>query len=137
MGNHGGGLQKLRSPVRLPLSPPQTTDSMPSDNSHTETVSDEYNQCVFVRYYTVRKRLGIPRVIRAAAGPHDLGPGGHDDEKSPLEVQCDSDSSSDTVSSPFDDDRSSSTSIDSGSDIVIHNTTSVRFSPRGSVPSPP
>jgi len=47
----------------------------PPGNAHTAAVSDEYNQCVFVRYYTMLKRLGIPRVIKAAAGPHDLGPG--------------------------------------------------------------
>ena len=81
----------------------------------------------------MHKRLGIPGVIKAAAGPHDLGSGGSDGEKSPVEVQCDLDSSSDIVSSPFDDggddDRSSMTSIDSESDVVIHNTTTVRSSP--------
>ena len=111
-----------------PPSPTQTTDPMPSGNSDAETISDEDNQCVFVRYYTVRKRLGIPRVIKAAAGPHDLGPGGHDNGESPLWVQPDSDPDSDITSSLFDDrddDRSSVTSIDSESDIVVHNTTSV------------
>ena len=34
------------------------------------------NQCVFVRYYTMRFKLGmVPKVIRAGAGPHDLGSG--------------------------------------------------------------
>ena len=77
----------------------------------------------------MRKRLRIPRVIRAAAGPHDLCPGGSDGEESPAEVQCDSGSSSDIVSSPFydGDDRSSTTSrFDSGTDIVVHNTAPVR-----------
>ena len=104
----------------------QTADLTSSDSSHTETTLDEFNQCVFVRYYTMRKRLGIPRVIKAAAGPHDLSPGDRDDEESPLEVQCNSDSGSDTVSSLFDDggddDRNSVSSIDSGSDIVVRNT---------------
>ena len=126
-----------------PPSPTQTTDSAPSGNSHTETISDEYNQCVFVRYYTVRKRLGIPRVIRAAAGPHDLSPGGSDDEGSLLEAQYDSDprsdSDSDVVPSLFDDDGDddggSITSIESESDIVVHNTTPVRHLPPLSVRS--
>jgi len=100
----------------------------PSGNSHTETISEEYNQCVFIRYYTMRKRLGIPRVIKAAAGPHDLGPRGRDHEESPLEVEHNSESGSD-ISSLFDDhgedNRSSVTSIDSEPDIVIHNTTLV------------
>ena len=100
-------------------SPTQTTDPMLSGNSDAEAVSDEDNQCVFVRYYTVRKRLGIPRVIRAAAGPHDLGPGGHGNRETPPEVQSDSDSGSNI----------SAESTDSGSDIVIHNTTSVRTLP--------
>lgn len=97
----------------------------PSRCSHMGAVSDEYDQCVFVRYYTVRRRLGIPRVIRAAAGPHDIGPGGRDDESS-SGVECNSDTSSDVASSLSDDsrgdDRSSATSTDSESDAAIHNT---------------
>jgi len=112
-------------PCRRP-SPTQTIDVSSSDDSH------EYRQCVFVRYYTVRKRLGIPRVIKAAAGPHGLGPGGSNSGESPFETECNSDSrsNSDTTSSPRDDNwdngRSSITSIDSEPDIVIHNTTPVR-----------
>jgi len=51
---------------RHPPSPAQTVDLTPSGTGHTETFSDEYNQCVFVRYYTVHKRLGIPRLVKAA-----------------------------------------------------------------------
>ena len=113
-----------------PRPPAQAMDSASSGNHRTETVSDEYNQCIFVRYFTVRKRLGIPRVIKAAAGPHDLGPGGSHGGGSPPEVQYSSDSSSDIVSSPpdddGDDDRSSITSVGSESDVVVHNTTPVR-----------
>ena len=124
--------------LRRPPPPTQITDPMSSGDSHTETVLDEDNQCVFVRYYTVRKRLGIPRVIRAAAGPHDLGPGDRNDEGSSLEIQRNSDS--DIVSSPVydngNDDGSSITSVDEPeSDIVIHNTTPVRSSRRISAPS--
>ena len=115
-------------PRRLPTVT-QSVIPGPSDSSHPETDSDAYRQCVFVRYYTVRKRMGIPRVIKAAAGPHDLGPGNRDDGGSPLETQCKSDSGSDTVPSPFDnegdDDSNSVTTIDSEPDIVIHNTTVV------------
>ena len=114
-------------------SPTQTTDPMSSGNTDTEAVSGEDNQCVFVRYYTVRKRLGIPRVIKAAAGPRDLGSGGRDNGESLPEIQWDSDPGSDFASSLFDgvdDDSSSATSIDSESDIVTHNTTSVCYFPR-------
>ena len=112
-----------------PPSPTQTADLMSFGNGDTEPVSDESDQCAFIRYYTMRKRLRIPRVIRAVAGPHDLGPGGSDGEGSPPEVQCDSGSSSDIVSSPFDDgvDRCSTTgSFDTETDIVVRNTTPVR-----------
>ena len=117
-----------------PPSSTQIADPTSSSSSDTETVPGEYNQCVFVRYFTMRKRaLMFPTVIRAAAGPHDLGPGGYGDEESTGEVQSDSDSGSDrsdTASSllddDMDDDRTSVTSIDSESDIVVHNTTTVR-----------
>jgi len=91
----------------------------------TETDSDECNQCVFVRYYTVRKRLGIPRVVRAAAGPHDLDPGSPDlNGGSPLEARSNSDSGSDTISSRVGDggdDSGSVISVESEADAVVHN----------------
>ena len=109
--------------------PPSTSSGAGS----VEAAPDEDNQCVFVRYYTVRKRLGIPRVIKAAAGPHDLGPGARDNESNPFLNECDSDSNSDSASNLFDDgdygDRSSVTSTESESDLVIHNTIPVRFFP--------
>ena len=118
--------------LRYPPLPTQT-DSTSSGDRHTENVLDEYNQCVFVRYYTMRKRaLVFPMVIKAAAGPHDLGrPGNRDDEESPSVVAPpDSDSDSDMVSSfSGDDGKSSVTSGDSESTIVIHNITTVRSSP--------
>ena len=116
-----------------PPSPAQTVDSTTPGNSHTETTLDEFNQCVFVRYYTMRKRLGIPRVIKAAAGPHNPGLGGRDDEEPSLEVQYNSDSGSDAISDLFDDggddDVDSVSSTGSESSIVIHNTTAVCSSP--------
>ena len=114
--------------------PTQTTDPMTSGIHNADTAPDEYDQCVFVRYYTVRKRLGIPKVIKAGAGPHDLGPGSYGDEGSPLELEGQSSfgSDSDIVSGLFDDDKgsgSSVTSVDSEPDTVVHNTTPVRSSP--------
>ena len=104
-----------------PPSSTQTTDPAPSGDGDTETVPDEYNQCVFVRYYTMRKRaLVFPTVIRAAAGPHDLGPGDRNNEELlEVETQSDSDMGSDTFCVP-------ATSINSESDAIIHNTASVR-----------
>ena len=54
--------------------------------------------------YAMRRRIGIPRIIKAAAGPHDLGRGERRGEGPPLEAQSLSGSSSNTVTSLFDDD---------------------------------
>ena len=123
------GPQSCRPPSTL-----HTVDLASSGgDAHPESVSDEYRQCVFIRYYTMRKRLGIPRVIKAAAGPHDLGPGNRDNGGSPLEAQSNSNSDSEIVLIPLDvgrvDNGSSDTSIDSESVVLIHNTTAVRASP--------
>ena len=67
----------------IPPSPAQTV-GVPSRSTTTETVSDDYNQCVFVRYYTMRtRRVFFPKVMRAAAGPHDLGSGQNYDSAFP------------------------------------------------------
>ena len=104
-----------------------------SDNEHTETALDEYNQCVFVRYWTGRKRSWIPRILKASAGPHTVSRGGRDDEasslKAPPEPDSDSGSASGSSDGRRDNSGSSSTSIDTGSDIVIHNTATVRYPP--------
>jgi len=114
-----------------PCRPPATTQTVnpvSSSNSHTEVILDVYHQCVFVRYYAMRKRLGIPRVIRAAAGPHDLGPGGGGNEGSSFEAERSLGSESGIVPSLFDDNDggSSVTSTDSGAGTIIHNTIPVR-----------
>lgn len=79
--NHGP--QQCIPPSRLPQPVPGLLEY-----KSTET-SDDYNQCVFIRYYTMRKIMGlIPRVLRASAGPHDLGPGHNHDSTFPeLTVQ--------------------------------------------------
>ena len=112
----------------------QTTDLTSSNDNHTETDSDQYNQCVFVRYFSmITRKLRVPKVIKAAAGPHDLGTGGHDGEGSPLQAQDDSGSGSDVSSSSLGGDWDSSmgsvTSVDSESDndTVIHNPTAVGY----------
>ena len=112
----------------LPPASTQTTDLTFSGVSHTEPISEEYNQCVFVRYYTMRKRpLLVPKLIKAGAGPHDLGSGDRDNEEPPLEVQYDSDSDEAMLSDGEEDDGESSfTRTDSDPDAVSHNTTSVR-----------
>ena len=67
----------------IPPSSAQALDT-PSEPQNAEPVSNVCNQCVFLRYYTIRKRLGLfPVLIRAAAGPHDLGPGNNHDSTFP------------------------------------------------------
>jgi len=52
-----------------------------SESSAPESeIPDEYTQCVFIRYYTIRKRLFFPTVIKAGAGPHELPKGGSGDD---------------------------------------------------------
>ena len=57
-----------------------------------ESVSTGFDQCVFIRYYTMRFKppLGTPKVIRAGAWPHDLGPDDNKGDSFPkLTVQSD------------------------------------------------
>ena len=75
-------------------------------------IPEECNQCVFVSYYTVRKTLGFPRVIKAGAGPHQLPEGdpGHGDAG---EVTMVEDSGSDSMNVDY---------LETGSPLdVIHN----------------
>jgi hypothetical protein len=49
---------------------------IPPIASKSDATPNEYNQCVFIRYYTMRRRvLMFPKVIKAAAGPHHPGSG--------------------------------------------------------------
>ena len=122
--NHGPQL------CRPPSSTP-TTNTTSSDDGHPETVPDDYNQCTFVRYFTMRyRRLWVPKIIKAGAGPHDLGSGDRENEGSPPGIEDNSDSSSDRVSSLLScdgDDGGLASSVDSGSDIVVHNPTIVCY----------
>ena len=62
----------------LPPPPEQAIDvsSLQLTEKSRIRIPNEYNQCVFIRYYTMRMRLRwFPKLIRAGAGPHDLGPG--------------------------------------------------------------
>ena len=67
--------------------PPWSSDasgSLSARHGRIGATHNEYNQCIFIRYFTVRKRAFMfPKVIKAGAGPHDLGPGNNCDETSP------------------------------------------------------
>ena len=74
-----------------------------------------FNQCVFVRYYTLRSRGPLrlfPKVIRAGAGPHNLSPGDNTGDTFPaLAAQSDTETANEIGVEP---------------DIVIRNTPNVR-----------
>lgn len=90
---------------------PGTPDSSSADIAQIDTTPNEYNQCVFIRYYTIRKRaLMFPKVVKAAAGPHDLGSGNNHDGTLP-ELAVQSDSGSDTGSYSSGDSTDCSSSI--------------------------
>ena len=72
---------------------PQADRHFLTDNDDFMAAHPEYNQCVFLRGYRIQKRaLLIPKVIKAAAGPSDLGSGHRFDEAGP-HVECNRNSS--------------------------------------------
>jgi len=92
-----------------------------------------FNQCVFVRYYTMRSRKWMPmfpEVIRASAGPDDLGSGENRGDTSPeLTVQYSAESMVDNVGDLGGQWSPSTDSSDSEPDTVVRNTPSVRCLP--------
>ena len=113
-----------------PLPDEQAIELPSSQPAGARNIPNDFNQCVFIRYYTMRWRgpLSIfPKVIRAGAGPHDLGSGDNKGETFPELVAHsgagpvaaeDEDLSRRRGLAADDDD-------DSESGGVIHNTQSV------------
>ena len=96
---------------------------------HAKSIPKEFDQCVFIRYYTMRWRKWMfPKVIRAGAGPHDLGTGDNRGDTFPeLTVQPDAGPTTgvdENLRGQWDP-----TADDSGSepDIVVRNTPYVWF----------
>lgn len=90
-----------------PRSPVIETTSSSDSGDHATTIStntSEYNQCVFIRYYTMRRRGPILKIIKAGAGPHELGD--YDSGNDPSDSAC-----SQGLSSGDSD----------ASDVVVHN----------------
>ena len=116
-----GKIHVNRGPLKGIL-PSMTTGAIPGD----------HNQCVFVRYYTMRLRGGIiPRLFRAGAGPHDLGSGKNHDSTFP-ELTARPDQAHDVE---YDDTRDHEAQSlapgDDGSEqnVVAANVPDVRCSP--------
>ena len=65
------GTWRARGPLHTnygpeePIPPERAVPGFSSLQLAEAKIPSGFNQCVFIRYYTIRKRLGIPRVIRA------------------------------------------------------------------------
>jgi hypothetical protein len=112
-----------------PLSPKRTKELLSLEPTRVEDFPIEFNQCVFIRYFTVRWRMSLfPQVIKASAGPHDLGSGENTDDAFPeLTMQSDAEHIA-----GGDDDLEGQWALDAdgnGSEqgVVVHNMPSVRF----------
>ena len=97
----------------------------PSPQSETDIIPNGFDQCVFIRYYTMRPRKRFelfPKVIRAGAGPHNLGSGENGGDAFPestVELDDEVTASGDDVNGQWDpntDDHNSEP------DIFAHNT---------------
>ena len=114
--------------------PPSATQLIGSSSqtTTTEDIGDDYNQCVFIRYYTRRPRAGFfPRVMKGAAGPHDLGSGKTHDSTFP-ELTALSDLGPDIEYDSFGDREAQSLAHGddcSEQDAIVDNTPNVRYSP--------
>lgn len=100
---HSEGLVHKNCGPRSPAT--ETTSSLDSGDHATpaSTIPSDYNQCVFIRYYAMRKRF-IPKIIKAGAGPHELG-----------DLDSGNDSSDPACS------QSPSSENSDASDVVVHN----------------
>jgi hypothetical protein len=114
-----------------PPPPGRAINSSSTQLAEAAEIPNEFNQCVFVRYYTMRMRGPLalfPKVIRAGAGPHDFGPGDNAGNTLPeLTVQ------SNTEPSDNEDHTgrlvAAIANIDLEPDTVIRNTPYVWFLP--------
>lgn len=119
-------------PQSWELSPIGRTIDFPSSQlANSRTIPAEFNQCVFIRYYTMRSKWLFPRIIRAGAGPHDLGSGDNRGDAFP-ELTGKSDSEPATSSDGDLEDQSDLATGCTGSEpnVVVRNTPYVRSSPR-------
>jgi hypothetical protein len=120
-----------------PLPPEKAIDTsfLQSAEPGTIPIPSSFNQCVFIRYYTMRPRglfRPCPKVIRASAGPHDLGPGDNTGGTFPeLMVQSDAELSDNEYYRGRWDPTIDGT--DPQPDVGVHNTPYVWFLPCASV----
>ncbi|KAF9644728.1 hypothetical protein BDM02DRAFT_3121390 [Thelephora ganbajun] len=108
-------------------SPPHEQVILPSQSGDAEGATNEFNQCVFVRYYTMcsRKRWAIfskTVLMRAGAGPHDLGSGDNRGDAHPeLMVQYGAEPTTSSDEDLGGDEDPIDDGTDSEPDIVVRN----------------
>ena len=109
--------------------PPHERATGPSSQPAEESATNEFNQCVFIRYYTMRWKNWVFReVIRAGAGPHDLGSGDSRGGVFPeLTVRTSAESTTSDDEDPGGQWDHTTDDTGSDADIVVHNTPHVRF----------
>ena len=106
------------------LPPTRNAIDPPSRSADPRAIPSEFDQCVFVRYYTARLRKWMPpKVFRAGAGPHDLGSGENRGDTLPeLTVRSDAESTAGRDEDPGGQSDLTTDGTDSGSIIVVPNT---------------
>ena len=95
---------------------PRGNRSLGESTALESEIPDGYNQCVFIRYYTMRRKMFIPTVLKAGAGPHQLPKGGGRDD-GPCEIL----SVNDSTEADYPETGSSSDTLDE----VIYNISAV------------
>ena len=123
----------LWKPLLLTISPSAVQLIGPSSQTTTtEGAGDDYNQCVFIRYFIRRPRAGLfPRVMKGAAGPQDLGSGQTHDSTFP-ELTAQSGLGPDIEYDAFSDCEAQSLAPGddcSEQDTIVDNMPIVRYSP--------
>lgn len=110
-------------------------ESVPSNPGDPITpgsaIPSEHNQCAFIRYYTIRKRGFIPKLIKAGAGPQNTGRDSRQDPESDIAVSvCLQDSPGGNNRDAMAGDSPEPvpvTPVTPDSDVVVHNLSLVRL----------
>ena len=124
------GLVHTNCGPQLCIPPSCTTELTVTGVSQTELVSEEYNQCVFIRLCTARRRpFWTPlKIMKASAGPYNLGSPDRDNREPPIDAHNDPDNVLISSGDSGDDHKNQLTTIDPDTqDDVFSNTTDVRF----------
>jgi len=115
-------------PEPLGRSPTALDMELPSELADPRATPKGFKRCVFIRYYTGRRRAGwMPlEVMKASAGPHDLGSGDNKGETFPeLTAQSYSGPASSSDENLRGQSEFTTDDVGSGSVVVVRNTSYV------------